>query len=360
MSDVILTLNAGSATLKYGLYEAGGARIGGGKIEPITPSISDDIFAQVEAVLGAKRPSIVGHRIVHGGRDFIAPVHLDSSAVSKLELFSPLAPLHQPQCLALVRTIASRYPDVPQIGCFDTAFHATLAPEAWRYALPRDLESVGIRRYGFHGLSYEYIVGRMRDLKPDQADGRIVIAHLGAGSSLCATRHGRSVDTSMGFTPLDGLAMASRCGALDPGVVLYLLEQMRMTPAQIRELLYRKSGLLGVSGISGDMRVLLQSGDAGAREAVDLYVYRVAREIGALVSSLGGLDGLVFTGGIGENAPEIRRRICARLSWLGIALDEEENTGNAVAIGSTSSANVWVIPTDEESIIAREACIFLS
>lgn len=359
MTDHILTLNAGSSNLKFGLYDAERVRITGGKIETMGEAASRDAISQVEAALGGKRPALVGHRIVHGGPDFAGPAVLDEAAIAKLESLSPMAPLHQPQSLALVRAMAARYPDVPQIGCFDTAFHATLAPEAWRYALPRALEHMGIRRYGFHGLSYEYIAQQLHELAPAQAGARIIIAHLGAGSSLCAIRNGKSVDTSMGFTPLDGLAMATRCGALDPGVVLYLLEKLRMTPAEVQELLYRKSGLLGVSGLSGDMRILLASKDVHAREAVELYVFRVAREIGALVASLDGLDGLVLTGGIGENAAEIRSRICSRLSWLGISLNEDQNARNATVIGTPGSAGVWVVPTDEENVIARQASFFL-
>jgi acetate kinase len=360
MNGVILTLNAGSSNLKFGLYEMDGARITGGKLETSGLTAPDDVLTQVEKAISGRRPSLVGHRIVHGGPDFTGPAMLDKGAIAKLERLSPLAPLHQPQSLALVRAMSSRCPEVPQIGCFDTAFHATLPPEAWRYALPRALENMGIRRYGFHGLSYDYVARKLREVAPGQACGRIIIAHLGAGSSLCAIKDGASIDTSMGFTPLDGLAMATRCGALDPGVVLYLLEQLRMTPAEIQDLLYRQSGLMGVSGMSGDMRELLKSGSAGARDAVELYTYRVAREIGALVSSLGGLDGLIFTGGIGENAAEIRSRICARLSWLRISLDEAGNACNGGGIGSAGCTGVWVIPTDEESVIARQAASFLS
>ena len=357
MSSALLTLNAGSSNLKYGLYRRG-EKILGGRIDNDDAPTPELMLAKVEAVLGGRSLAAAGHRIVHGGPGIDGPALLDEKLLRKLEALSTAAPLHQPQSLALVRALAARQPALPQIGCFDTAFHASLKPEAWRFALPRRFEQDGIRRYGFHGLSYAYIAARLREIAPGPASGRIIVAHLGAGSSLCAMKEGVSIDTSMGFTPLDGVAMATRCGALDPGVLLHMLRQ-GMTAAEIEDLLYRKAGLLGVSGISGDMRVLLASPAAAAQEAIDLYVFRIVREIGALSATLGGLDGLVFTGGIGENAPEIRARICDRLSWLGVMLAPEANAGNAVAIGSEKSITVWALPTDEEAVIARQSLAFV-
>ena len=283
---------------------------------------------------------------------------MDGGVRAALEELAVLDALHMRPALAGIDAVSAELPAVTQVAAFDTAFHASLKPAAWRFALPRRFEQDGIRRYGFHGLSYAYIAARLREIAPGPASGRIIVAHLGAGSSLCAMKDGVSIDTSMGFTPLDGVAMATRCGALDPGVLLYMLRQ-GMTAAEIEDLLYRKAGLLGVSGISGDMRVLLASPAAAAQEAIDLYVFRVVREIGALSATLGGLDGLVFTGGIGENAPEIRARICGRLSWLGVMLAPEANAGNAVAIGSEKSITVWALPTDEEAVIARQSLAFV-
>ncbi len=275
--------------------------------------------------------------------------------LAALDRLAPLAPLHEPHNIAPMRAIAAARPKLPQVACFDTAFHHAMPIVATRFALPREYEAAGVRRYGFHGLSYEYIAGRLRELAPDLAQGRVIAAHLGNGASLCAMLQGRSVDTTMGFTALDGLMMGTRCGNIDPGVILYLEEESGLTAKQVEDLLYRRSGLLGVSGgIASDMRTLLASADARAKDAIELFVYRIAREIGALTSSLDGLDGVVFTAGIGEHAPPIREMVCARLGWLGVALDPDANARSAAVISTPQSrVVVRVIPTDEEAMIAR-------
>jgi acetate kinase len=271
-----------------------------------------------------------------------------------LEALTPLDPLHMPDTLALMRALLTARPTLIQVACFDTAFHHTLPAVAARIALPRALAETGVRRYGFHGLSYEYIAGCLKQRLPDLARGRVIVAHLGAGASLCALLDGRSIDTTTGFSALDGLVMATRCGSLDPGVILHLGRQGHRF-ADIEDMLYRRSGLLGVSGISGDIRVLLASDDPHAREAIDLFTYRAAGEAGAMVSALGGLDGLVFTAGIGEHAPAIRAAICARLAWLGLRHDPAANASGAARISAPdSSVEVLVIATDEEAVIARE------
>ncbi|MBV8535824.1 MAG: acetate/propionate family kinase, partial [Alphaproteobacteria bacterium] len=309
---------------------------------------------------GGETPIAVGHRFVHGGSRFSGPVRIDANVLAELEALCPLAPLHQPHHLAAVRAAAAVAPGLPQIACFDTAFHYGMPDTSRRFALPRELHDAGVRRYGFHGLSYDYIASALRARAPAVAAGSVIAAHLGAGASLCAMAGGQSVDTTMGFTALDGLPMATRCGALDPGVVLYLLQARGMTADAIEKLLYKNSGLLGVSGLSGDMRELLASTDPRAKQAVELFVHRIAREIGALAASLGGLDGLVFTAGIGEHAPEIRRRVCEKSAWLGIALDAEANARNAERISAADSrVSVWAIPTDEELTIVRQTIAVL-
>ncbi len=386
MTDAVLTLNAGSSSLKFALFEIGDAAVLRlalkGQIEgmPAAPHMvaktpdgkmlterrwptggtHEDFLGGLldwlEHHLGPDRLIAAGHRVVHGGADFAQPVRVDDDVLRRLDLLCPLAPLHQPHNLAAIRAIAAVRPLLPQIACFDTAFHHTMPPVAKAFALPRALGDQGVRRYGFHGLSYEYISGRLLQLAPRLAGGRVIVAHLGNGASLCALLAGRSIDTSMGFTALDGLVMGSRCGSIDPGVLLYLLQQQGMSAPSLEHLLYSQSGLLGVSGESADMRSLLASPSVAARQAIDLFVYRAIREISALVGVLGGLDGLVFTAGIGENAPPIRSRICAGLDWLGVRLSE---TANQAGRGSISVAGgapaVWVIPTDEEAMIARHA-----
>jgi acetate kinase len=290
---------------------------------------------------------------VHGGAECSAPLLVDAALLARLEALVPLAPLHQPQALAGIRIVRARRPGVAQVACFDTAFHRGRPSVAERFGLPDAWYRRGIRRYGFHGLSYEYVTAKLRELAPQRAAGRVVIAHLGNGASLCAVRAGRSLDTTMSFSALDGVPMGTRCGSLDPGVVLYLLREGGMDLDAVESLLYEQSGLLGISGLTSDMRELVASRALLAREAIDYFVHRIVREIGALAAVLGGLDALVFTAGIGENAPAIRERICRGVAWLGLRLDEEANrspSGRISVPGATPEA--WVIPTDEERMIA--------
>lgn len=297
--------------------------------------------------------SVVGHRVVHGGPSFVGPAMLTDETSRALQALAPLAPLHQLPALATADAIRRARPDLPQVLAFDTAFHVGHDPVVDRLGLPRAFEAQGLRRYGFHGLSYEHLADRLRQLDPSIASGRVIAAHLGSGASLCAMRAGRSVDTTMGATPLDGLLMGTRCGSVDPGVILFLQQSRGWGATELGDLLYRRSGLLGVSGLSADMRVLLKSREPSAREAVELFVFRISREAAALAGSLGGLDGLVFTAGIGENSPEIRSAVCARLAWLGVVIDEAANRGGDAKISAPGSrVVVWVIPTDEERMIA--------
>lgn len=387
MPDTLLTLNRGSSSMKFALFQLlpdGLKRLLGGKVVnldgnapegaahdtsgnliwehrwtgPECPSeiqLLDKLLEFVTGHSGTASLAAIGHRIVHGGTELIAPTRLDSGVMEKLEALCPFAPLHQPHNLSAVRALAQMRPGLPQIGCFDTAFHAGQDAMLTRIALPRSLtEQTGLRRFGFHGLSYEYITGRLRELNPAKAAGRTIIAHLGAGASLCAVHNGRSIETTMGFSVLDGLVMATRCGALDPGVILYLARQRGMAISEIEDILYHHSGLAGLSGIGGDMQVLLASENPCAREALDLYIWRIAREAGALTSTLAGLDNFVFTAGVGENASAIRAAVCARLAWLGIEADEAANLSAGPCISTPSSrVSVWVIPTDEEQVIAR-------
>ncbi len=362
MTDAILALNAGSSSVKFALFELGGNGLSAtvrGEVEGLGAaphavatnadgaSVLDRRWSEdpghdalvgwlldwVKAHLGADTLAAVGHRVVHGGQDFTAPVRLTPDIVDALDRLTPLAPLHQPHSLAPVRAITALQPDLPQVACFDTAFHHTMPPVATAYALPRSYADAGVRRYGFHGLSYEFIARRLRETAPALADGRVVVAHLGNGASLCAMQNGRSMDTTMGFTALDGLVMGTRCGALDPGVVLYMLQEQGLDAASIEHVLYKESGLLGVSGLSSDVRTLEVSDDPHSREAIDLFAYRVGRETAALASSMGGLDGFVFTAGIGEHSAAVRAAVTKRLAWFG-ALD------------------IRMIPTDEEATIA--------
>lgn len=379
----ILTLNAGSSSVKFALFDAAQDLLETvrGEIENLSSvphfhavdekgnvlierrwksednasysHVLEELIAFVEAHLGEAGLLAVGHRIVHGGAEFSRPVHLTPETVAAIDALTPLDPLHLPLNLAPIRAIASARPNLPQIACFDTAFHHTMPKVASTYGLPREIMAKGVRAYGFHGLSYEYIAGQLRAVAPGLAGGRVIVAHLGAGASLCALLEGQSIATTMGFSPLDGLMMATRSGIIDPGVLLYLGRQ-GMSFDQIEDMLYRKSGLLGVSGISGDMRALQASEAPEAREALDLFIYRAAWEMGALVSALGGLDGLVFTAGIGEHGAAMRAEICARLSWLGLRLDAAANAAHADVISLPDSAvAVRVIPTNEELMIAR-------
>ena len=386
MASDILTLNAGSSSLKFSLWQTETGmdlrEFFRGEIEKIgiAPHLSarepcgrtvidkkfdeggaklthEDLLRELFAWFSQQDLhgfKAIGHRIVHGGATFTAPVRIDDHVMESLSKLEPLAPLHQPHNLSGVRACAALQPHVPQIACFDTAFHRTMDSVARRLGLPRAYEEQGVQRYGFHGLSYEFIAQQLRAIDPDLAKGRVIVAHLGNGASLCAMRDGRSVDTTMSFTALDGLLMGTRPGALDPGAVTYLMRECTMSAAEIEDLLYHRSGLLGISGISSDMRTLLANNNPHAREAVDLFVFRAAREIGALTASLGGLDGLVFTAGIGEHASEIRSRICARCTWLGVVLDENANrAGRKRITAEASRIRVYVIPTDEEKMIAE-------
>lgn len=296
----------------------------------------------------------IGHRVVHGGSLFSAPVLIDNHVIEQLEQLIPLAPLHQPHNIAAIRALARARPALPQVACFDTAFHSAQPAVAQAFALPREITDRGIKRYGFHGISYEYIAHVLPDVIGDKADGRVVVAHLGNGASMCAMHHRASVATTMGLTALDGLPMGTRCGSLDPGVILYFLSELHMNAESVTDLLYHRSGLLGVSGESSDMRNLLASKSPRAATAIDLFVYHIGRELGSLAAALGGLDALVFTGGIGEHAAPIRARVCQDARWLGIQLDEVANNNGGPRISVEGSAvSGWVIPTDEDTMIAR-------
>lgn len=301
-------------------------------------------------------PRAVAHRIVHGGPAFTRPLRVTADVLAQLQQFEPLAPLHQPHCLAALRAAAARWPEVPQIACFDTAFHATRSPVEQAYALPQPLRDAGVRRYGFHGLSYDHIAGVLPLHLGALASGRVVVAHLGNGASLCAMRGRKSVATTMGMTPLDGLVMGTRCGRIDPGAVLHLIRGLGMTPDEVQTLLYEHSGLLGTSGISGDMRVLEASSEPAARFAIDLYVHAITRELGSMVALLGGLDALVFTAGVGEHSARIRERVCRDAAWLGIELSGGANDAGETRISTPRSrASAWVIPTNEARVIAQQA-----
>jgi acetate kinase len=304
-------------------------------------------------VLGGHRIAAVGHRVLHGGVDHDRPCVIDAATLDALDALCPLAPLHQPHNVAAIRAVTRAAPELTQVACFDTAFHSTQPAVAQTYALPRRYAQEGVRRYGFHGLSYEYVAWLLSSGRFPSTARRTIVAHLGNGASMCAIERGRSVATTMGFSMLDGLVMGTRCGAIDPGVLLYLLGHHGITGNALQRLLYEESGLLGVSGISGDMRELLASSHPHAAEAIDLFVYRVRRELGSLAAALGGLDALVFTGGIGERSPEIRLRICREAGWLGVRLDQEANARGGPGISrSGSGVSVWVIPTNEELMIA--------
>jgi len=385
-SDGILVLNAGSSSLKFSLFHMQGgnmvagregqvAGIGGGAarlrveaaegedaVEKPAEGGHRGALEAIESWLGRHRAALaaVGHRVVHGGAGFTGPVLVDDAAMRGIEALVPLAPLHQPHAIEAIRAAQALFPGVPQVACFDTAFHHDAPPLSRLYGLPRRLTQAGVQSYGFHGISYEYIASRLEQVAPGLGQARVVVAHLGNGASLCAMRAGRSVATTMGFTALDGLLMGTRPGALDPGVVTYLLRQERMSADAVERMLYEESGLLGVSGVSSDMRELSASNDPHAREAVDLFVYRIGRELGSMAAALGGLDALVFTAGIGENAAEIRARVCRDAAWLGIVLDGEANRRGGARISADGPASAWVIPTDENLMIAKHAAGLLA
>src|SRR5262249_27701813 len=312
------------------------------------------LFGWGRGKLGEHRMVAAGHRVVHGGRKFTGPVLIDREVMTTLEAFVPLAPLHQPHNLGAIQAVAEHVPELPQVACFDTAFHRTQPAVAQAFALPRHYAEEGVLRYGFHGLSYGYIASVLPGADPRAAAGRTVVAHLGNGASLCAIKGGQSIATTMSFTALDGLPMGTRCGGLDPGVLLYLMDHHGMDVRALEKLLYQESGLLGVSRISSDMRTLLTSPDPRAAEALNLFVYRIGRELGSLAAALGGLDALVFTGGIGENAATIRARVCRDAAWLGLELDATANDAHGPRIsGADSRVTAWVIPTNEELMIAQ-------
>ncbi len=384
MIPAILTLNAGSSSVKFAIFTLGddprfmlkGAVIGIGSDAHLKIKSADNVTleevdlpeAQVRSpgealdeILGAiskHAPNAeiraVGHRIVHGGLDYDGPVKLDTKVLQKLTALTPFAPLHQPHNLAGIEATQRAFPNAPQIGCFDTAFHRSHPWVNDTFALPRALYEQGVRRFGFHGLSYEYISHKLDEIAPYYQDGNVIVAHLGNGSSMCAIRDGHSVGSTMGFSALDGLPMGTRCGQLDPGVVLFLMDQMKMSAGEIEQMLYRESGLKGLSGISNDMRVLLESDAPEAAQALDYFVTRIRREIGAMAAILGGLDAVVFTGGIGENAHSIRERICDDMDWIGMELDEDRNRKGAEIISSDRSrVRIFVLAANEELMIAR-------
>ncbi|GGB76082.1 acetate/propionate family kinase [Blastomonas aquatica] len=382
MTGRLLVLNAGSSSLKFALFDQGAqpVRVAAGNLSRIgsapwiTLRIGDEVTQDRSAAEGRidlrtaaalvfdaldaeglfGRICAVGHRVVHGGAKFTAPVRLDASVLGQLEALVPLAPLHQPHNLAIVNFAGERLPHAVQIGCFDTAFHAQRPRIDTLYPLPRDLSEQGLIAYGFHGLSYAHIAARLRELDGEKAGGRAIVAHLGSGSSLCAMENGASMATTMGFSALEGLMMATRCGSIDPGILLHMIEAKGMTVPQISDLLYSRSGLLGVSGISGDMQVLIESDAPEAREAIDLFIYRTGRAIGSLAAVLSGLDTLVFTAGIGENSAAIRQRLGNASAWLGVQIDTDANRrGDAVISPPGSAVMVYVIPADEELAIAE-------
>ena len=390
MSGCIAVINAGSSSVKFALYDANvdanlrfrGQVEGIGVAPHLKISNGDGVVVTERswpadgfdhdvatrellkigrALLEGAPVAGIGHRVVHGGMQYAAPVRLDRTILASLSKLIPLAPLHQPHNLAPVRTIMDVAPHIPQVACFDTAFHRSQAQVVQSFALPRYLTEAGVRRYGFHGLSYEYLAGQLRAAWPELAAARVIIAHLGNGASLCAVNAGRSVASTMGFTAVDGLMMGTRCGALDPGVLLYLMQEQRMDAAAIEDLIYRKSGLLGVSGISSDMRTLRASSDPRAGEAIALFVYRIVREIGSLTAALGGLDGIVFSGGIGENDAATRTEVVDGCGWAGAMLDAERNArGEGRISADASRIPVLVIRTDEERLIARQTIELLA
>jgi acetate kinase len=389
--DTILVVNAGSSSVKFQVFAIEGSeslkRLIKGQVEGIgtrphlhatgaSGPLVDQLYDSktVPDVAGAMRaagawlreaqkidPAAVGHRVVHGGPDYDRPILVDKSILARLERYSPLAPLHQPNNLAPIRALLERFPKLPQVACFDTAFHRGHSAVADRFALPERFYAEGVRRYGFHGLSYEYVAGRLREIAPDHADGRVIVAHLGSGASMCALSMGRSVESTMGFTALDGLPMGTRPGQIDPGVVLYLIDEKSMSAADVQKFLYHDCGLKGLSGVSNDVRELLASSAPGAALALDYFVYRVGLHAGMLAAALGGLDAFVFTAGVGEKSDFLRARIVEKLGWLGARLDPVANTGGIASISAPDSrVALYVVPTDEEWMIAKHTLALLS
>jgi acetate kinase len=384
IGDILLTFNPGSSTIKLGLFaiEANRPRrLGSGIIDLrhrplalhvieglaatdtlLSAPVTEDLYGVVDETLDWLKSHFsvsalagVGHRVVHGGDRFAGPEAVSGDMLDAVEALVPFAPLHQPQSIRLIRAIRHLHPGLPQIASFDTAFHRSQSDLVRRFALPRALFDQGVKRYGFHGLSYKFIAAQLQRIAPDVAGGRVVAAHLGSGASLCGLEAGISRDTSMGFSTLDGIPMATRCGALDPGVLIHLVKQRGLSIDVIEDMLYHRSGLLGVSGISADSRDLIASEAPEAREALDLFAFRIAREIAALATALGGLDSIVFTGGVGEHQPQIRNAVCRHLTWLGVTVDDAANSKNATRIDAPDSKiPVLVIPTNEEQVIAEE------
>jgi acetate kinase len=392
VADAILVLNAGSSSLKFCAFErrpdgslqrrergqVSGignrvrfeAKAGDTALErrewpedagPDHGAAIDYVLDFLATRLGAARLAAVGHRIVHGGTTYAAPVFVDRNVLARLHEFDALAPLHQPHNLAAVERVLERHPDVANVGCFDTAFHRSVPEIAQLYALPGALAERGVRRYGFHGLSYEYVAAKLAEIDSRAAGGRTIVLHLGNGASMCALEGGRSVATTMGFTALEGLPMGTRCGALDPGVLLYLMDVHGYGVRELERLLYHESGLLGVSGVSSDMRELAASAEPAAARAIDLFVYRIGRELGSLAAALGGVDALVFTGGIGEHQPPVRDRVCRDAAWLDVELDADANRTHGPRISTAASpVGAWVVPTDEEAVIARHTAALIA
>lgn len=389
MDDYALVLNAGSSSLKFCVFQRPAGNVwrlaSRGQIEGSgsTPRLSvkdanDRSLANQDVKVADGNEAVealavwlrsqyagarvlgVGHRVVHGGAQFKGPTVVNAQVLEDLRKLIPLAPLHQPYNLAAIEAAIQRLPGVRQVACFDTSFHRSQAPVAELIPLPRELRQQGFQRYGFHGLSYEYIASVLPQVAPEIARGRVIVAHLGSGASMCALKEGKSVDSTLGFTALDGLCMGTRPGSIDPGVVLHLVQGLKLSGKEIETLLYKKSGLLGISEISNDMRDLLGRNESPARLAVNYFIYRAAKEIGALAAVLGGIDALVFTAGIGENSAEIRRRICESSAWLGIELDQAANAERQSKIStSRSKVSVWVVPTNEELMIARHTGLLL-
>lgn len=389
MSDAVLSFNAGSSSLKFALFVRQGSTLGQrfrGQLEDLdedprfmvndargTRIVDQDLsqlrpgaWSHTEALTHLMlwidghddelRLVTVGHRVVHGGASFVTPVLIDAQVLVGIEALTRLAPLHQPASIGPIRAIAAIRPELPQVACFDTAFHAAMPPVEQTFALGADLRALGLRRFGFHGLSYEYIAGELPRHLGAAAEGRVIVAHLGNGASMCAMHRRRSLATTMGFTALDGLMMGTRSGALDPGAVLHLIRHAGIEPAELERKLYRESGLLGVSGLSHDMRTLLASTLPEAALAVEMYCHRIVREIGSLAASIGGLDAIVFTAGIGENAAPVRERVMRALAWLGVEPDPDANERSKLCITRTGSrVSAWVIPTNEEAVVARQA-----
>ena len=389
MTDAIVVLNAGSSSVKFSLFDVATdapALVQRGQLEGLatnTHFVAKDaagatiaehswyralghdgamahLVEHLRQTLEGRKLRAVGHRVVHGGTRYSRPVRVDASVVAYLETLVPLAPLHQPHNLTPIRALLARMPEMPQVACFDTSFHRGMPEVAQAFALPAAVTDRGVRRYGFHGLSYEYVASVLPGVDAEAARGRTVVAHLGNGASMCAMRECASVASTMGFTAVDGLMMGTRSGALDPGVVLYLMDELKMDPRAIEKMLYQQSGLLGVSGVSSDMRTLLASDDPRAKFAIELFCYRIARELGSLVAALGGFDALVFTGGIGEHAAPIRARVVEASRWLGLSLDAAANAADGPRISGPGSARAWVVPTNEELMIARHTQALLA